>query len=287
MHKTFGCARGGFLPKQCEITKNIASFANLFRANYPLEKPKDAIHALLEFVDSYGYERQGSARAYRIIAKRVINKIFGDNISNVTQKDAEVAWYLYKQIAEDDFGSLKLNVTHNPLNSDGGVLDRLSERSKNNIYRYVARLLQTERIEQAHSFISSIRGVGPKITSLYLRDIAYLELNSAKHYHFLLQPIDTWVNQAVEIILSHTPEKTLKNPSDKQKLIVDLCRDADCSPIDFNQGAWIAGSTIAQDYGTFKDVIEDKKKAKSVIQHRIKDGEKLTFTMKNWLEDNV
>ena len=270
-----------------EIAKNIVSFAGLFRASYELKKPKDAISALLKFVNSYAYERQGSARAYRTISTRVINEIFGDNILNITQNDVNSAWRLYKQIAKDDYGSLKLNETHNPLKSDGGVLRRLAEKSEKNIYGYVTRLLQREGVEQAYSFIYSIRGVGPKITSLYLRDIAYLELDSAKHCHFLLQPIDTWLDQAIEIILKHTWEKTPKSTSDKQKLVVELCRNANCSPIDFNQGAWIAGSVVAQDYGTFKDVIEDKEKAKSIIQHRIEEREELIVAMKRWLEANA
>lgn len=270
-----------------EIAKNVVSFASLFRASYELKRPRDAISALLKFVNSYAYERQGSARAYRTIGTRVISEIFGDNILSITQKDVDSAWRLYKKIAKEEYGSLKLNETHNPLKSDGGVLCRLAEKGEKNIYTYVKRLLRREGVEQAYIFIYSIRGVGPKITSLYLRDVAYLELDSAKHYHFLLQPIDTWLNQAIEIILKHTAEKAFKKTSDKQKLIVELCRKAICSPIDFNQGAWIAGSVVAQDYGTFKDVIEDKEKAKSVIQQRIKEREELTDAMKKWLEANV
>lgn len=269
------------------ITKNIVSFASLFRASYELKKPEDAISALLKFVNSYAYERQGSARAYRTIGTRVINEIFGDDILSITQRDADSAWRLYNNIAKEDYGSLKLNETRNPLHSDGGVLRRLAEKRETNIYTYVKRLLRRDEVEQAYSFIDSIKGVGPKITSLYLRDVAYLELDSAKHYHFLLQPIDTWLDQTIEIILKHKAERTLKKTSDKQKLIVELCRKANCSPIDFNQGAWIAGSVVAQDYGTFKDIIEDKEKAKTVVQQRIKEREELIDAMKKWLKADV
>jgi hypothetical protein len=173
------------------------------------------------------------------------------------------------------------------MNSKGGVLYSLAKKGEKSIYNYVKTLLQEGRVEQAYSFVRSIRGVGSKITSLYLRDVAYLELDSAKHDHYLLQPIDTWLDQVIEIILNHTGEKSPTKTSDKQKLIVELCREAHCSPIDFNQGAWFAGSILAQDYGTFKNVIEDREKAKVRIQQRIKEREEVIDAMKRWLKDNA
>jgi len=270
-----------------DIVRNTASFSYLFRENFPLNPPKDAFSALVGFITSYSYERQGSAPAYKTIARRVVNEIFKGNIKKITQKEVDSAWILYQKIAEEDYSGLGLNETHNPLRSDKGVLKRLAEKDERNIYNYVKTMLKEGQVEKAYKFISSIRGVGPKITSLYLRDIAYIELEPAKHYNHLFQPIDTWLDQVINIILRYTSEEAPTRTSDKQKLIVELCKGAECSPIDFNQGAWYMGSVIAQDYGTFKDAIENREKAQSLIIERIKEREKTIYSMKKWLESNT
>ena len=133
-------------------------------------------------------------------------------------------------------------------------------------------LLKEGQIIEAYDFMDSIRGTAQKIASLYLRDIAYIELEPARHYHHLFQPIDTWIEQAIEIILSHTTDNAPTSFPDKKKLIVKLCREAECSPIEFNQGAWFAGSIIAEDYGTLKDITENKEKAEELIMEKIKES---------------
>ena len=266
------------------IIRNMASFSYLFWENYHIEPPKDAFSSLLNFVTTYSYERQGSPRAYRTIARRVLNEIFKGNIKKITQKEVDSAWILYDKIAKEDYNGLGLNVTHNSLSSDKGVLKMLAEKGERNIYNYAKILLKEGQVEKAYAFMVSISGVGQKIASLYLRDIAYIELEPAKHYHHLFQPIDTWINQAIKIILSYTSDKAPTRISDKQKLIVELCREAECSPIEFNQGAWFAGSVIAEDYGTLKYIIENREKAEELIMEKIKESEKLISSMKNWLE---
>ena len=264
--------------------RNMASFSYLFLENYPFEPPKDAFSALLNFVTNYSYERQGSPRAYRTIARRVLNEIFKGNIEKITQKEVDSAWILSKRIAKEDYNGLGLNETHNSLNSDKGVLKRLAEKGEMNIYNYVKILLKEGQVEKAYNFMVSISGVGQKIASLYLRDIAYIELEPAKHYHHLFQPIDTWIRQAIKIILSYTSEEAPTRILDEKKLIVELCRDAECSPIEFNQGAWYAGSVIAKDYGTLKEISKNREKAEELIMKKIKESEKLIYSMKKWLK---
>lgn len=266
------------------VVRNMASFSYLFRENYPIELPKDAFSALLNFVTIYSYERQGSPRAYRTIARRVLNEIFKGNIEKITQKEVDSAWVLYKRIAKEDYNDLGTNEKLNSLNSDEGVLKRLAEKGERNIYNYVKMLLKDDQVKKAYGFMVSIRGTAQKIASLYLRDIAYIELEPTKHYHHLFQPIDTWIKQAIKIILSYTSDKAPTIDMGKKKLIVELCRKAGCSPIEFNQGAWYAGSVIAEDYGTLKHITENRENAEELIMEKIKESEKLIYSMKNWLE---
>ena len=91
-----------------------------------------------------------------------------------------------------------------------------------NLSTHTKNLVHCGNTEQAHQFISSIRGVGTKIASFYLRDISFLaniDEKVVKHVH-LLQPMDTWLEQTAQIIFGkNTSKKTTK---DKQKQIVKL-----------------------------------------------------------------
>lgn len=262
----------------------MASFSYLFWEIHRIEPPKDAFSSLLNFVTYNSYERQGSPRAYRTIARRVLNEIFKGNIEEITQKEANSAWILFKRIAKEDYNGIGVNETLNSLNSDNGVLKILAEKGERDIYNYVKILLQEGQVETAYAFMVSIGGIGQKIASLYLRDIAYVELDPAEHYHHLFQPIDTWIKQAIKIILSYTSDEAPTGDSNKQRLIVELCREAECSPIEFNQGAWFAGSVIAEDYGTLKEISENREKAEELIMEKIKESEKIISSMKNWLK---
>jgi len=84
--------------------------------------------------------------------------------------------------------------------------------------------------------------VGPKIAAFYLRDVVSLfelEVNVSADFQFTLQPIDVWVRR-VAFETGMVP----RNASVQQigQAIVDLCRKEDCSPLQFNQGAWYAGA---------------------------------------------
>jgi thermostable 8-oxoguanine DNA glycosylase len=105
----------------------------------------------------------------------------------------------------------------------------------------------------AHLFVDSINGVGTKIASFYLRDIAYLsgiDETQIVDEHYL-QPMDTWLEQSLRIIMRNSIPKKLQ---DRQRAIVDLCHQAGCSPIAFNQGAWVLGSQIAKNFNTFRKI---------------------------------
>ena len=69
----------------------------------------------------------------------------------------------------------------------------------------------------------------------------------------------------------------------KRQFIVNLCMSAKCNPIEFNAGAWYAGSIIAQDYGTFQEIILDKNEAINLVKQRIKEREKAINAMRNWM----
>jgi hypothetical protein len=274
-----------FSDRQKSIACHLASFSEVFRASYPFIRPNDAKEALLGFLVTYAYERQGSARAFRVIAKKIIEDNFPNKLTSLSQSDADHIWTLYKNYAKEYYPNLKgLNAAHNPLNGMGGVISRLSKIDNVNLFEYIRSLIITNETKIANNFLTSITGVGKKISSLYLRDIACYELEPSRHVDPLFQPIDTWIDQAIEIISNKLVRRSVE---DKQLFIVALCKEAFCSPIFFNQGAWILGSVVSQDYNTYRKVIENVDEAKKLLQLRIDERDRVTNAMKDWLKSSI
>ena len=240
----------------------------------PLKKVlKDAYLALASFIKGYAYVRQGPLDAYRFIAEEALCRVFGGKIVDIKKSDVTNLWKEYQAIAKSfSFRKFKfkLNPNLNPLNKDKGILARMMDRNITNIAEYIYQLLKGMQCEEAFQFLVSIRGVGVKIASLYLRDIVFLaQLNNLQRHH-LLQPIDTWVDKTLRIIMEADPslKKTLQKiisrirdtmkanrslkrlgpiTTAKQRLIIKICSAAKCCPIAFNQGAWFTGSRLARD----------------------------------------
>lgn len=261
---------------QIDLANNTASYSTIFWNGWLEDPPKTPKQALIQFMNNYAHERQGAAQSYRTLANLTINKTFENEITKINKTDAEKAWNTYIKIADEKYPKQGLNIDRNPMRSDKGVLKRLSEEKSVNLYTYTRDLLSSNQVPAAYKFIRSIRGIGDKITCLYLRDIAYHHLKPDRHHHPHFQPIDTWVEQALKIIFGD------KHKTNKQE-ILELCKQTDCSPLDFNAGAWLAGNAIARDYGRFVEILNEPEEAKKLIDSRIKEQERRTTSMKKWL----
>jgi hypothetical protein len=237
-----------FDSSQTQVAKRLAAFASVYQNAYVnninFRKQFENGYIALEcFLENYAYERQGTPQAYPAIAKQTIEKVFHGKVENVNSDQATKAWRTYSEIATRDFNGIKTNASHNPMNSDQGVLTAMANQGIHNIAAHVKTLIKNGKTKNAHTFIDDIRGIGAKIASFYLRDIAYLgglDENQIKD-QFYLQPLDTWLDQTFSMIMKKEKPASLE---EKQKTFVDLCRQAGCSPIAFNQGAWIVISEI-------------------------------------------
>jgi hypothetical protein len=91
--------------------------------------------------------------------------------------------------------------------------------------------------------LDSIKSVGDKIISFFLRDLDFL-FNLAPQLdgdEVLMQPVDTWVRQISESI-------GIVQPGDSdhhmKRSIVIACNEADVSPNRYNVGAWCVGARV-------------------------------------------
>ena len=96
-------------------------------------------------------------------------------------------------------------------------------------------------IRKLYKDLMDITSVGPKIASLYLRDLVDLydlESEIAPEDLALLQPVDVWVRKVVwkTGIVSNGA-----SDSEIQKNILEVCQKAGVSALRFNQGVWYLG----------------------------------------------
>ncbi|RLF64122.1 MAG: hypothetical protein DRN33_02825, partial [Thermoplasmata archaeon] len=101
---------------------------------------KDGYTALVCFLKNYAYERQGSPKAYSEIAVECVSRYKGEKEWEVpTEKDAEILWNHYKDIAKEEFNlikknkktgkeEVKVNKSRNPMNNEkkDGIIDKLA-----------------------------------------------------------------------------------------------------------------------------------------------------------------
>lgn len=85
------------------------------------------------------------------------------------------------------------------------VLDTLNfiseEHEKQNIYNYFYNLIDTGDFKRAHNELINLSGVGDKLSTFFLRDIAIINGTkiTAKQIEFIF-PVDTWVAQITTLI---------------------------------------------------------------------------------------
>jgi len=277
-----------FTLEQKAIAKRLSYGANLFRSYFYrdtsfVEQFEDNYQALVCFFRHYAYERQGAAPAYSKIALKVLKNKFDHSPRSLALVDAVEVWKDYQEIARKEFNNLKVNKTHNPMRSDSGLIRVMANIHIVNLATHVKSLIQNKQTTEAHKLVTSIRGIGTKIASLYLRDIAYLGKLPEKeiedqHY---LQPVDTWIEQTLSIIFRNAKPKALKK---RQEIIVTLCDAAKVSPISFSQGAWMLGSQVAGDYATFQQLATGQN-ARAIIEEHVRERKRYVSDAERWLQD--
>jgi hypothetical protein len=214
---------------------------------------KDSLAALLIFLEGYAFERQGRDPAYSYAAVEAIEMV-KDSWSE--QDFPQIVWTKFSRLLEDK----GLNKNRNPLyhvpNSCRCV--RCAIGSANIILTSKENLAQGQ-VTQAWEGLQKIRGTGPKIASLFLRDIAVqFELIPMipPQDRWRLQPVDVWVRRAVSSLREDKEREDANIPS-KDKEIAEWLVNNCTKPELANQGIWYFGAQIAESKFRLDKAIKD------------------------------
>jgi len=118
----------------------------------------------------------------------------------------------------------------------------LKEEDKN-VVRYSISKIKEGDLEGHFRELDQIFSIGPKVASLYLRDLVHiysLEKSIKDKDKIYLQPIDVWVRK-VAVKTGIIKDGKLSDDEVRRR-IVKACEKIGVSPIKFNQGAWYVGS---------------------------------------------
>lgn len=264
---------------------------------YP-NRENDTWEALLLFLDGYAFARQGAKNDFIHAA---CDSIYEQKKAGRTLTDSNAVDRIW-----DSFSALlknaDLNHAVNPLCPKGTRYTRtykgvpkdvrtgglsvlefvrmLEERCGSaNIITYGKRNLEAEELRQVYQALSGgngINGIGGKIASLFLRDVAtfYDVFPSANRY--LLQPIDVWVRRiSTQLMGAKAPDNRIA------RWIVREAARSSVNAEMINQGMWYFGSQVGgSEYRTSR-ALNDLTYAEALVKEHV---ESLREAVSVWVE---
>lgn len=188
--------------------------------NFSEYKDSPPFEALCIFLKTYAFEKAGTtATDYRDLSSKAIMQLCEDIMQLCEEgtefdfKLEEKAWQRFKTAANGKNSKLLANEKQKskvPLYPDSkakvSIIKKTAElwSEHKTLSIYLQERMETNQIREAHSWLTQIAGVGDKIASFYLRDIAHhFKINlDGKWDRDLLQPQDIWVCRSVTYLES-------------------------------------------------------------------------------------
>ncbi len=218
--------------------------------------------AAVLFASTYAYERAGAAPAYRTIAARALQTA-GDGVARPDRAFAQRVWDRFEELARQ--AGVGVNPKRNPLNAaeaPGSIpLTRFIASlvdNDHNILTWSRTLIAADKAKDALEHLQTIRGIGEKIASFFLRDVArQYQLQETPGICF--QPADIWIKRVAEIWSAALGRK-VRGYGPSAELFVELADATGVRGSDLNAGAWVLGARLADgdlhELATSKDALQ-------------------------------
>jgi hypothetical protein len=238
----------------------------------------DAKNSLAAFYGHYAFARRGKERdSLSRAALNALNKVHEEgNFEDILQaQDGVIIWERFHNIAESQ--GIKVNETQ-----DRGLLQGMLELAQE-IYRIdgvgsVAGWMQqavqrTGSLEPIFLRIVDIRGVGPKSTSTFMRDLVHLydlERRIEPVDRIYVQPVDRWLRAVAPYLV---PEPNVEGAADWiiAGKVSKYTRKARVSSVKFNMGISHFGQRDVRRLERFDEMVRPLM-GKSNSPNRMGDG---------------
>lgn len=138
----------------------------------------------------------------------------------------------------------------------------MKQPNRKNIVVWTIKMLKDNHAKDAHDALKTINGIGDKIASLWLSDIAYwFKVKCSKNKELkneeLLFPVDIWVRRTAFSLTGKKKCMENKNDPDTAKLLTRKCNNNRLSPEKVNMGIWYMGAEIADSEYLMKKAMRD------------------------------
>jgi len=262
-----------------------ARFLRPLWSKYP-SRESDDWEAVGLFLQGYASEREGARPDYHHVAVDIVEELSRRGQPLTDGNTAQLAW----DICCSHLNNEKLNHANNPLCPQGTgyehrykgearqattykkslmeFLRDISTSLTSNIILFAREGLKLDQAKAAHNAIQEINGVGPKIASLFLRDVAiFYTLIPQKDRH-LLQPVDTWIRRMFE---QFTQQRNagVQGTEKVQRWIVQESIRCGVRPEAVNEGAWYFGSQVADSEYRMSKALNNLAYAKTLLVEHI------------------
>jgi hypothetical protein len=213
--------------------------------------------ALALFAGNYAYERQGRARSYPHAAYLAVMHVSGE-------LDAADIWQAF--LAELD--RAKSNPKLNPLNHTTRSCSCVrcafsdSQGQLEDIVDVVHTELVEGRVRDAFDRLDSVRGIGPKIASFFLRDLAIWFKIEPRQRRDLLQPIDVWVHRYVAMLDGGAASR-------RDEWTANWICEHSAAPEALNQGLWYFSSQIAASQVKLRHALDEEDYASEITERYV------------------
>ena len=205
----------------------------------------DAYDAMI-FYTAYIHERQGSNPRFPLYHREALREAMnGREFDDVLLSDISFpdrVWNYFLSFARPKPNK---KITK-------GVVFQILNKMRDEHQPNLISLLRTKSLLEAYEWLKGVRGIGPKLASLFLRDIwSFIGSweNTPEENKFCLQPVDRWIlfwaGKCWPDDDWASKEIKLESVSVKIRFAKNLtskCLSSRIDPISFNKGAWFAGS---------------------------------------------
>jgi hypothetical protein len=207
-----------------------------------LADPYYAFRAMLGY---YAFAKRGNDRVeYSGFALQALDKVLRGDKANFSAFLAsgnapEQLWNAFVEVCQENQRKLNEQLNRGLIEGLAGYAARLyAEDDIGNIWMDIQQaIVQSGRVEPIYQQITEIKGIGPKVGALVLRDmVALYDLESRIEpgdYHYL-QPVDTWIRRIGPLLSDEIDEKTADWVIAGK--LAKLCRRNRVSGVRFNQG---------------------------------------------------
>ncbi len=205
----------------------------------------DAYYAFRAMLGYYAFAKRGNDRVeYSAFALQALERALKGKRENFSALLAsgtarEQLWEAFVQVCQEHQRKVNEQLNRGLIEGLAEFATRIyNEDEIGNIWTTIHQaIVRSGRVEPIYQQITEIRGIGPKVGSLLLRDmVALYELDAQidpADYHYL-QPVDTWIRRIGPMLTDE-----LNNDSADWIIagkLSKLCRRNRVSGVRFNQG---------------------------------------------------